>query len=77
MQSNVWTCEIMRTSNGRLAIELPDDLATMIGVSEDRTVEIAKARNKQFDLWLSLRPEEKIRPGALAERLAKLTNRGT
>ena len=58
MEPNVWTCGVILTGEGRLAIELPEDLAVLIGISKDRTVEIAKARNKMFELWLSATPEE-------------------
>lgn len=66
MSERAWDCRIIRTTDGSLVMDVPEDLAKALRVTAGDELAVVKARNGFFEMW---KPESTINPVELIERL--------
>ena len=64
-----WKCRVIRTTDGGLVLDLPEELATALAVASGDDVLISKARNGMFDMW---KVEPPIDPAEMVERMNRI-----
>ena len=51
MAAGEWRCRVIRTTDGGLVLDLPEELAEQLAVTSGDDIIVAKARNGFFDMW--------------------------
>ena len=69
MSSNSWKCRVLRTPDGGVVMNVPEDLAKALRITPGDELQVDKARNGFFDLW---KVEPPLDPEVFAERLIRL-----
>ena len=62
-------CRVVRTTDGSLVLDLPDDLAAALDITSGDKVEVAKDWNGMFDMW---KVEPPIETSEMIERMNRI-----
>ena len=69
MSADEWKCRVIRTTDGGLVLDLPEELATALAVTSGDDIVISQSRNGMFDLW---KDEPPFDPSEMIDRMNRI-----